>query len=393
MVAPASDGPGRPPVVMLGGGGATLSVTRSLARAGAEVHVLGSSSSLVRLSRHCSTFTDLGDDERVQERWLEWLETGPAGAVILTCHDDGLELVARNRPALVERGYRPLEADDDVLLAMLDKQRTYELAARVGVPAPRTWPLDGREQLERAAADAPYPCALKPRHSHVFARELGGKMLLVQDERELRAAFERTSAAGLEMIATEIVPGRDDQHFSYYTLLDEHGEPLFHLTKRKLRQYPIGSGLGSYHVTDWNPEVAELGLRFVSDIGLRGIANPEFKRDARDGVLKLIEVNHRFTAINELLQCAGIDLPLLAYSRLVGTEPPPLNGYRRGAHIWFPTHDVRAFMAYRRAGDVSLGEWARSLAHRQRPTLFALDDPLPSLANLPLRVLRRLRSR
>jgi D-aspartate ligase len=376
---------------MLGAHGSTLSVVRALGRTGIDVHVLGDASAVVRFSRYCHEFVDVGGGGDVQARWLEWLEHGPSGAVLFTCHDEGLELIAHNRASLMERGYRPLEADDDVILAMLDKQRTYELAAAAGVPAPRTWEIGSWSDLHVAESEADFPCALKPRHSHLFARRFGEKLLFVSSAEELRDAYRRCSEAGLEMIVTEIVPGPDHQHFSYYTYLDERGAPMFELTKRKLRQYPIGQGLGSYHVTDWNPEVAELGLRFLRHVGLRGIANPEFKRDARTGELKLIEVNHRFTAINELVQAAGIDLAQLAYSRVAGSDPPSLNGYRRGAHIWFPTHDARAFLEYRRRGELTLLQWLRSLAHRQRPVLFSLDDPLPGLANLPMRGWRRLR--
>jgi predicted ATP-grasp superfamily ATP-dependent carboligase len=56
----------------------------------------------------------------------------------------------------------------------------------------------------------------------------------------------------------------------------------------------VGFGMRAYHVTDRNEEVAGVGLQLCTGVGIPGIANPEFKRDARDGLLKLIECNHRF---------------------------------------------------------------------------------------------------
>jgi predicted ATP-grasp superfamily ATP-dependent carboligase len=50
----------------------------------------------------------------------------------------------------------------------------------------------------------------------------------------------------------------------------------------------------TYHVTDWNEEVAGVGLQLCTGVGIQGIANPEFKRDALGGRLKLVECNHRF---------------------------------------------------------------------------------------------------
>ena len=361
-----------------------MSVAQSLGRAGVSVHVLSQASDPVRHSRYCRTFTDLGGGDGMQARWLEWLRTSRRRAVILPADDHGLELVARHRAELVEAGHMPVEADDRVVLAMLDKDSTYRLAGQAGVPAPRVIAARTQEELDLAGRGIGFPCGLKPRHSHLYARhpELPDKLLLAHDEVELRDAFARTRRLGLDMLVTEIVPGGDDRYCSYYSYLDERGNPLFHFTKRQIRQHPTRFGLACYHVTEWHPDVAELGLRFFQSIGLRGIGNVEFKRDPRDGQLKLIECNHRFTAANELVRLAGVDLALFAYNRLVGRDGPPIDAYREGVRLWHPVEDLRAFLAYRSRGELSAGEWTRSLVHRQHFPVFSWRDPKPSLASL-----------
>ena len=372
---------GERPAVVLGGSWNAVSVARSLAPRGIEVHALGDRPDRpVRYSRHCANFVTALRGEDVQARWLEWLRSeGPEGAVLLPCGDDGLELVARNRPELVDLGYIPIEADDDVALAMLDKERQYELAATIGVPIPRTAAVHSLDDLDAVAESFGYPCALKPLHSHLWARHFYGKVVVAADAGELRAAFERTLGLGIEVLVTEIVPGPESAYFGHYSYLDEHGEPLFHLTKQKLRQFPSGFGAGTYHVTNWDPEVAELGLRFMQGVGARGLSNVEFKRDARDGQLKLIELNYRFTAITELLRRSGADVALLVYNRLVGRPPPPIAHYRRGVRFWYPIEDTRSALASRRAGELSASAWVRSIAHRQTFPLLSVDDPLPTL--------------
>ena len=91
------------------------------------------------------------------------------------------------------------------------------------------------------------------------------------------------------MLLVEKVPGPDDLLCSYYTYLDADGEALFDFTKRIIRRFPVGMGNGCYHITDRNPEVREVALKLFRHVGLRGLANAEFKRDQRDGRLKLIE--------------------------------------------------------------------------------------------------------
>lgn len=345
------------------------------------MYALGDASSPVRYSRFCRRFFDVPDGD-LQAGWLRWLERERLGAVVLPCGDHGLELVARNRARLTAAGYIPIEADDEVLLAMLDKQKTHELARELGIPTPETAPLYTTSDLEGALAGASFPCVLKPIRSHDFQRysEPSGKVILVRDRRELEATVERMWTFGINLLLTEVIPGADDQFCSYYSYLDEEGEPLLHFTKRKIRQFPTGFGLGCYHVTDWNPEVAELGLRFFQGIGLRGLGNVEFKHDARDDTLKLIECNPRLTAADQLIRRAGLDLPLLVYNRLVGKPLPPTDSYRQGLHLWYPIEDTRAFFALRRAGELSVTAWLASLCHRQQLPVFSLADPIPTLA-------------
>jgi D-aspartate ligase len=374
---------GNRPAILLGGTANALSVAWSLAPRGIPVFALNDPDSHVRYSRF-SRYVPVGGEGNVQERWRRWLMGPEAAAVegglVLPCSDEGLELVARHRAELQTR-YLVSEHDDAVLLAMLDKEQTYAIARRVGVPAPSTWSVRTWEELEAILADVPFPCSLKPRHSHLFQRHFGVKAFTVTSVDELRAAFTRVAPLGLEMIVTEIIPGGEDRYCSYYTYLDGRGEPLFHFTKRKPRQYPNGFGTGTYHVTDWNPEVKDLGLRLLQGAGVRGMGNPEFKRDPRDGRLKLIEVNSRFTGCNEILVKSGIDLPLLVYNRLTGRPLPPVGSYRTGVRVFVPLGDYLAFRQMRRRGEIGWGGWLRSLSHRPHLLYFRWRDPLPATAH------------
>jgi predicted ATP-grasp superfamily ATP-dependent carboligase len=385
---------GLAPAVLLGGENIAVSAARSLSREGARVYALGDASDPVRASRHCHEFVDVGARKGVADRYLEWLSShGPREGAVLPCDDDGLEMIARNRAQLVAWGYSPIEADDDVLLAMLDKDRTYELSRKAGVPTPRTATVRTYEEAMVAADEFSYPCALKPLSSHEFAQHFGilKKVLLVDSREELLREFERTLEVGVEMLVTEIVPGGDDQYFSFYSYLDEHGEPLYHFCKRKLRQWPVHFGLTTYHLSIWDDRVAELGLKFFQGVGLRGVGNVEFKLDPRDGEYKIIECNHRFTAASDLVRHVGIDMPLIAYRRALGLPVEPVRGYRVGVRMWHPVEDLRSLRGYREEGSLTVGGWVKSLMHRQHFPLLSMDDPGPSVASVGVKARRQLR--
>jgi D-aspartate ligase len=373
------------PAVVLGGAANAVSVARSLAGIGVRVYALGPPRAPVRRSSACHAFVAADGGVPPQAAWLDWLGNGaPRGAVLVPCDDDGLELIARHRRTLEALGHVPIEADDDVLLGMLDKARTYDLAARAGVPIPRTVIVRDDEPIREVADAMGYPCALKPLHSHVFRRHFGSavKVLVAADAKELEELLERTAAAGVEMMVTETICGPDDEYPSYYGYLDAAGDPLFHFTKLQLRQFPIGFGSGSYHRTTWEPDVAEMGLRFMQGVGMRGLGAVQFKRDGADGRLKLIECNHRITAANGLLKAAGLDLGLFLYNRALARPLPQMHRYRVGLGLWYPLLDARAFLGYRRAGRLSTRAWLASLRRRQTLPLASVRDPGPSAAHL-----------
>lgn len=384
------------PVVLLGGGHIAVSVTRSLGEHGIAVHALGDGEwDTVGQSRYCTSFWHVGHEE-LDSRYMHWLSARPVGdAVVFPCDDESLELVARRRRDIEELGYRPIEANDEVLLAMLDKERSYQLAEQVGIGVPRRFVLDDVTDLDgqiRASGIA-FPCALKPLHSHLFARRFGAsaKVILLPDRAELERVANDLSALGSAMMVTEIIPGAEDAYCSLYTYIDKRGEPLAQFTKRKLRQYPVGFGLATYHVSMHDPELIETGLQFCRGVQLRGMACIEFKRDPRDGQLKLIECNHRFTLGQETLRYAGVNFPLVAYNSVLGLPAPVFDGYRDGVHLWAPVADTRAFLESRRRRELTFSEWLTSLMHPQHFHLFDPTDPGPSVGFHARRIRRRLR--
>jgi len=387
-----------PPAVLLGGAVNALSAARSLGERGIRVHALAESARAqpVRWSRHVVEHVPFPAGS-VQESWREWLANGPRGSVVLPTSDNGLEFIARNRAFLVDLGHHPVEANDELLLSMLDKGATYRVAMAAGVEAPRAVRLRSVQDLD--LHDLTFPCAVKPTTAHHRSAGFRGrKALFVED----RPALERTVSATADgdngVVVTEVVPGPDANFCSYYTYLVD-GQPLFHYTKRKLRQHPIHFGDGSYHVSDHVPEAQELGLRLFKAAGLVGLGNVEFKRDARDGRLKLIECNLRLTAADPMIRAGGLDLARLLYDRALGRPTGQLQSDRPGMRLWEPSRDLRAFVQYRRAGELDTRAWLQTVLATNCLPLFALTDPAPSLVNAlasPVRLLslvRRVTSR
>jgi predicted ATP-grasp superfamily ATP-dependent carboligase len=379
------------PAILLGGAETAVPVCRSLGRGGVPVIAYGSAEDPVRHSRYCTRYVEAKDGEDSGREWLELLLAEPAPGVLVPASDKWVELIARNREALLTHGHVPLCGCDDESLAMLDKGRTYEIAERAGVPIPRFALLHEPADIEPALERIPLPCGIKPLEGHVFRERTGllDKVIRVEDRERFRELAGTWLGEGLGLMATEIVEGPDDRLYSDFFYIDESGEPLVSFSNRKIRSDPPHFGVGCYVVEEHRPELIELGLRFLAAAGLRGMAHLEYKHDPRDGQFKLIECNPRFHLTIELVLACGLDVPLFAYRRLCGDAPAQPVQRRSGLRLWHPLPDFRAFRILREEGALTLGGWLRSVLHRQRFTVFAADDPWPSVV-VNSRTLKRL---
>jgi predicted ATP-grasp superfamily ATP-dependent carboligase len=143
----------------------------------------------------------------------------------------------------------------------------------------------------------------------------------------------------------------------------------------------MNMGGSTYHISDYVSEIQELALALFRQVGLRGVANAEFKMDERDGKLKLIECNARFTAADCLLVACGLNMPLFVYNRLTGRAYAAPSSYRMGLRLWKPVGDFVAFRQLNKMGLLTFWAWVRSVMHPQIFPVFRWDDPLPTIVS------------
>jgi predicted ATP-grasp superfamily ATP-dependent carboligase len=373
-----------PPAILAGANVVTaIPVIRSLAKADVDVYLLSEAGTAPSYSRYARRIP-VESHGSTRDAWVRYLlgheSDALRGSVLLACNDDAIEMLLDHHDELAEKYVLDL-CNPEAQRWMLDKLSTYTKATEAGIPTPRFWRAASAAQVVAQRDGYVYPLIVKPVHSHRFKKVLTGKYRVARDFDELVAEYDVVSKHGLEVVLVEMIPGPDDLLCSYYTYLDDDSVPQFHFTKRILRRHPEHQGFACYHITDWNPEVRDLGLRLFQHVGLKGVANAEFKRDPRDGRLKLIECNARFTAGNSLVVASGCDLGRFVYDRLAGTPQPILadRQYTRGLRLWFPFQDFLAFLDLRRDGRLSLAAWLKSVLHRQVLPSFSVSDPMPSL--------------
>ena len=387
----ADGAPQLPPVIILGGNDNALSLVRAFGKRGIAVHVVNKPDSDVAKSRYAKAIALPGGDqfEAAATEWLLGAESDSVQqSVLLAASDEALTIIANNHDALSKR-FLLDKCNPTAQLQMLDKLSTYILAQESGVPTPGFWQISSQDDLSEYSDQFVFPLIVKPVLSHVFQQKFNRKFIVAENYQELEAGWRVAEDAGIQVMLVEKIPGPDSQLCSYYTWLDESGNTAFDFTKRIVRRYPVNEGLATCHITDHVEDVKEHAVRLLRHVGLQGLANAEFKLDKRDGQLKLIECNARFTAANGLVARAGIDLASLVYNRLADLPLPDLSEFQDGITMWDPFRDFKAFRELKRLGELSWAGWIRSIARRHYFPAADLSDPRPAVSRLWRRLSRK----
>jgi predicted ATP-grasp superfamily ATP-dependent carboligase len=173
----------------------------------------------------------------------------------------------------------------------------------------------------------------------------------------------------------EFIPGEDWMFDGYF---DAESRCLFGMTGRKIRRFPVYTGVTSLGICVPNETVVRTTAAFMQAIGYRGILDIGYRWDVRDGSYKVLDVNPRIGCTFRLFAAGGLDVARALYLDLTGEPVPPVapaNGRK-----WFvEDFDFISALSLWRQGCLSFKDWLRSFRGVEEAACFALDDPLPFL--------------
>jgi D-aspartate ligase len=372
--------------LVLGADYRALGVARSLGRRGVQVWVVAERAEPIatvsRYARRSQRWPPGDDQSRV--RFLSELAAANDlhGWVLIPSADGTAALVARAHEELATY-YTHTTPHWDVVRWAYDKRLTYELAERVGVPCPQT--LRPGRSLDGTLNQVQFPAVLKPAIKESANALTTAKAWRVEDRADLdRRYVEACELLDPELLMIqELVPGGGAEQLSFAALCRD-GVVLASLTARRTRQYPADFGRASTFVETVDcPEVLEPSLRLVSELRYTGLIEVEYKRDPRDGVLKLLDINPRVWGWHTLCGKAGVDFPWLLWLLARGEDVPSPRA-RSGVRWLRFTTDTPTAVKELLGRRLSVRDYARSLRRPRESAIFAWDDPVPGLVEVPV---------
>ncbi len=366
------------PAIVFGGGINGLGVVRNLGKHGVPVYCVVENRECVRYSRFCKKYfvvPNIHQSTSILRRFLKGnkeLEGGvlfPAGDLYALC-------LSELKEELDYSYYMPVSSYK-VVRTLADKKEFYHSLSRFNVPHPLTYFPESIQDVRRISKEFNYPVFVKPSNSLGFWAKFQSKGFVANSHNELMKYYLLTLKHGIDVIFQEVIPGLAGKNiYGIEGYCDKNSDPKAVFAHCRLRGWPIvfGNTCLRESILIKNINVPyETTIRYLKLLKYHGLMEAEWKRDPRDGVFKLLEINPRQSMQNCLPARCGINLILVAYLDVIGEEIRNFGSYEIGVKWMDFFNDLASTMENK----IPLTEWISSLKNVKEFSFFAVDDLLP----------------
>ncbi len=215
-------------------------------------------------------------------------------------------------------------ADYEYMQIAMDKNKTNEFAEKNGIQIPKTIYSKSTDDLEKVSKELRYPVVIK-------APEESGSVKYANNEYELKKLYKKVCQENEKQIiegkypqVQEYIPG---EGYGFFALFN-NGEPKAIFAHKRLHEYPKTGGPSTMAKSVCDQELKETGLKLLKALNWHGVAMVEFKKDERNGNLKLIEINPKFWGSLDLSIASGVDFPYLTCKMCMEGDIEPVLKYR-----------------------------------------------------------------
>jgi predicted ATP-grasp superfamily ATP-dependent carboligase len=325
----------------------SLASVRSLGRAGLRV-AMGETSEECRpplpvlsfTSRYCARTVILpdlsADASAFAAAVVDFVREHPT-RVVLPTTDGAIGALMPCRDELAELGCVLALAPQSALEIANDKDRTLEVARRLGIAYPRTKRIDSVEELPGLLAEFPFPFVLKPTSSWTHGLVTRLNPAEVINEEEATQLTEKFVIAGTGVLAQQWASGLREG-VSMFVVNGEIRAACAHAAYRT--SPPLGGASVLRQSIPIPDDIYASSVALVQAIGLEGVCEVEYRRDANGRPL-LMEINARLAGTIENAVHSGVDFPLMIWRWATGQQVSRVEGYKTGVRTRWLHGDMR----------------------------------------------------
>lgn len=349
------------PAIVIGGGITALAAIRAMGRAGIPVYCISQCKDEATCSSYCrKSFVapDIYDQDHLKNI-LKKFSFEKKGAILFPVSD----AIALNLANLKDEldTYILTIPKKDVLDKLINKNKFYESLKKENVSHPHTLNIENRIPTRKILKNITYPVYVRPHISHEFWKIFQRKGFVAESEKKLLNYLNLTHSKELEVMIQEIVPGPPTNHVFIDGYMDKKSDPKVVFARQRLRMWPLTFGNSTFcrsiPIDQVNAQHKTL-IKYLKAINYSGLFSAEFKKDERDCVVKLLEINFRTSAwFSALSASCGVNIMKIAYLDSIGEEVKIYESYRRDFKWLELETDLRASARMISTGDLSIPVW------------------------------------
>jgi predicted ATP-grasp superfamily ATP-dependent carboligase len=386
-----------------------LTIVRDLGLSGIEVHgIARSPQGLGLASRFLASRIVREPGEEGVIAQLVALGEKLGSSCLFAISEGDIAMLNRHRERLGR--YKIMFADKTRMDSVLNKDRTYEAAARVGIRTPRTEQVASIAEVAALGSALRFPVVLKWANPLLVGKALRAagltleKTVYCDTPAALLAYMKRFEPVGLYPLIQEYCAGYGLGQF----ILMKNGQAHYTFQHKRVHEWPPEGGFSSMCESIAREDHVDLmakSIALLRELEWEGVAMVEYRHDPRSGESALMEVNGRFWGSLPLAYHAGANFPTLYY-QLFGLEQRVANApYRSGVRCRFMVPEtkrlLRILFGQHRIADKTLvfrrlpallGFCADFLRPGSRYYVFDLRDPKPFFADIGHMLGKGLRS-
>lgn len=321
---------------------AGLEIARRLHRLGERVAIASSEARASGMrTRAAEAQVVLPDPRTAFDAYADGIVDALGADDVAMCSGErALEGLRARRAAIEARGAIAAIASEPALTIAGSKELTLERATALGIECPRSLHVATPEEVLAGADELGYPLVVKPLASWRALPGGGGETvapMLAHDRAGLEAVAHRLVRLDAPALLQQVATGVRETH----KLLRQDGRTIARLVMVAERCWPPLGGSSVMRVTvDPPADSYAQALALVTDVGLEGVCEVEFRRDAAGRPL-LMEINARISQSVALAHRAGVELAQLHLRWARGEQLEPVADYRRGVRLGWPAGEAR----------------------------------------------------
>jgi D-aspartate ligase len=306
-------------------------------------------------------------------------------AALVPCLDMAALQVSRHRDRLRE-WYAFTMAEPDVIEMMSDKVLFYDYAGKAGLPIPKTRFIKCRSDVDKAAAELRFPCAVKPPNSKdpAWLAHTHIKAFKASSAEDLLSIFDTWHKLATPLVVQEWIEGPEENLFACHCYLNADADPLVTFTSRKLRQWPPNTGQACLAEECRADHVREITIELFRQTGFVGLGYVEIKQDDVTDEYLIVEPNvGRVSGRMAIVEAGGVDLLYTMYCECIGLPLPENRRQTYGNAKWiYLRQDFQSTLAGLRNRRLTPRKWYQSWRGRKKFALLSWRDPGPFVADI-----------